>query len=122
LLTISAVPAPGKTYEDVQKGVLEEIGKIQKDGVTQDEVDRIKTGSLADFLYGLRSNASYADNLTYYQLIYGNYNRLFDRIELLNQITREDVQKAAVDLLKPELLSTARLKAVPQSSQEKESP
>lgn len=115
LLTISAVPAPGKTYDDVQKAVLEEIRKIQESGVSQDEVDRIKTGSLADFLYGLRSNAEYADNLTYFQLIYGDHNRLFDKIELLNQITKEDVQKAARDLLKPELVSTARLKVEPRA-------
>lgn len=110
LLTISAVPAPGKSYDDVEKGVLAEIERIQKEGVTQDEVDRVKTGSLASFIYGMRSNASYADNLTYFQLLYGNYNKLFEKIELLNQITREDVRAAAL-LLKPELVSTARLKS-----------
>ncbi|HMY47042.1 MAG TPA: insulinase family protein, partial [Leptospiraceae bacterium] len=110
LLTIQAVPAPGKSYDDVQKGVLEEIASVQKDGVTQDELDRVKASMVADFLYGLRSNAEYADNLSYYELLYGNYETLFTKITALSAIAPADVKKAAIEYMTPDKMHSARLK------------
>ncbi len=110
LLTIQAVPAPGKSYDDVEKGILEEIANIAKNGVTQDEVDRVKSSVVAEFLYGLRSNAEYADNLSYFELLFGDYQTLFGKISALNGINPDDVKNAAAKYLTPETMHTARLK------------
>ncbi|HNN76349.1 MAG TPA: hypothetical protein PKN93_16985, partial [Leptospiraceae bacterium] len=83
---------------------------VQKDGVTQDELDRVKASMVADFLYGLRSNAEYADNLSYYELLYGNYETLFTKITALSAIAPADVKKAAIEYMTPDKMHSARLK------------
>ncbi len=109
LFFLTAVPAPGRTYDEVEKGIHEEIVSIVKNGVTQDELDRVKVGLSSEMIYSMRSNADLADRLTYYETITGDYKIMFDVYRQLDQITVGDIQRVAAQYLKPEIAMTARL-------------
>jgi len=109
LFMIQAVPAPWKTYDDIQKSIVDELEQLRSKGVTTDELDRVKNTTIADFLYGLRSNAEYADNLTYFELLFGDYNTLFTKISAIQAVTTEDIKQSAQTFITADRMSTARL-------------
>ncbi|MCE9598510.1 MAG: insulinase family protein [Spirochaetia bacterium] len=109
LFTIQAVPAPGKTYDDIQKSLQDELKLILDKGITQDELDRVRNSQIADFLYGLRSNAEYADSLSYYELLFDDYGALFQKIADLQSITPAEIQATARKYITPDRMSSARL-------------
>ncbi|MDT3670881.1 MAG: pitrilysin family protein [Aromatoleum sp.] len=51
LFTLDASPAPGKTVADVEAALLAEIARIQTDGIDEDELQRVKTQTIAGQVY-----------------------------------------------------------------------
>ncbi len=109
LFTVYAIPAPGKTYEQLEQSVQEELVRVRRDGVTAEELDRIKRKLRADFVYSLRSSATMADRLSFYEMVGGDYNSIFKYFAALRNVTGEDIRSAAREFLKPEGVMTARL-------------
>ncbi|MBL8021097.1 MAG: insulinase family protein, partial [Leptospirales bacterium] len=109
LFMIQAVPAPGKSYDDILKSLQDELNQIAEKGVTQDELDRVRNSQIADFLYSLRSNAEYADSLSYYELLFEDFGTLFKKITELQTITPAEIQATAKTYITPDRMSTARL-------------
>ena len=95
LFTVYTTPAPGKSYDALEKSILEEFANVRKNGVTEAELLRVKRKLQSDFVYGLRSNARLADRLSYFQLLVGDYKVIFDFYGKLDQITTADIQAAA---------------------------
>ena len=92
---IVAVPRPGVTLADLEKGVDDEIAAVVKDGITADELARAKTQLLRRFIDRRRTVLGTA------QLI-GEYAVKFDDPELINTIvekqdavTLDNVNRAA---------------------------
>jgi zinc protease len=55
LFTLDGVPAKGKTPEQVETALRAEVAKIARDGVTEDELKRVKTQWVASEVYKLDS-------------------------------------------------------------------
>lgn len=73
---------------------------IQENGITQEELDRIKTSSYAGFVRGLQSSMGLAQQLTTYQIQTGSWKNLFSALDDINAVTVQDVQAAATKYLK----------------------
>jgi zinc protease len=63
LFTLSAVPAPGKTPEQVEAALRAEVAKVARDGVTEAELTRVKTRWIAAEVYKLDSVMNQAREL-----------------------------------------------------------
>jgi zinc protease len=63
LFTLDGVPAPGKTAEQVEAALRAEVSKVVKDGVTEAELDRVKTQWVASEVYKLDSVMNQAREL-----------------------------------------------------------
>lgn len=109
LFGVLAVPAPGKDYDAVQQAVLAEIEKVKTEGISQDELDRVRANLTSDFIYRMRSNASLADELSYYETITGDYRTLFKLYADLEKATPADVQASARKYLTAGRMMTGRL-------------
>ncbi len=109
LFMFLAVPAPGKNYDDVQTAILEELENIKKNGVTEDELNRVKKSLAVEMIYSLRSNSDIADRLSYYATVTGDYHVMFDVYKELETITINDVKEAAKTYLAEDRMMTARL-------------
>lgn len=104
---LSAVPAQNTTLENLQELMLAEIEKLQKQGISQDELDRAKTQIRANFILSNRSINAQAQQLGYNQIVAGDY-RYSDRyLQELEKVTSQQVQAVAQKYLRPAKLVTA---------------
>lgn len=79
----------------VEAIIWEEINRIKTESVSKEELQRIKNKMTADFLRDIDNNGNLADNLSYYELLTGTWEDLFLSYDKLNDITEEDIKKAA---------------------------
>jgi zinc protease len=63
LFTFDAVPAAGKTPEQVEQALRDEVTRIARDGVTEAELNRVKTQWIASEVYKLDSLMNQANEL-----------------------------------------------------------
>ncbi len=63
LFTLDGVPAPGKTAAQVEAALRAEVAKVANQGVTQAELDRVKTQWVASEVYKLDSVMNQAREL-----------------------------------------------------------
>ncbi len=90
-----ALPSQGKTVNDVQTAIREEIEKLKTADVTDEELERVKTNAKAGLLRGLASNSGLAFQLTTVQMRYGDWRELFKQVERIDKVTKEDIRRVA---------------------------
>jgi predicted Zn-dependent peptidase len=91
--------------------MLAEIEKLRNELVTEEELARVKARARADLVDGLDSNTGLASQLAAYQVLTGDWRNLFRRLEAIDRVTREDVQRVAKEYFTESNRSTAYLLA-----------
>jgi predicted Zn-dependent peptidase len=89
------VPNQGKTADELEKAWEEIIGRIQKEGVDEATVKRVKVKSRAGLLRALDSNSGLAGALASTWMEYGDWRKIFTDLEELDKVTPADVQRVA---------------------------
>jgi predicted Zn-dependent peptidase len=95
LWAILAVPAYGVTNQQVQAALREELDKLKREDVTDEEMARFKARSKASLVRALRSNQGLANQLAEYQRLYGDWRELFRFIDRLDKVTKADIRRVA---------------------------
>jgi zinc protease len=113
LFTLTGVPAPGKTPEQVEAGLREQVAKVAREGITEAELQRVKTRWIAGEIYKLDSVMNQARELG------GNWildmppdasDRLMQR---LRGVTAEQVKAVAGRYFGDDQLSVGILRPLP---------
>ncbi len=106
---VEGIPAQGRTVEDLEKALHAEIQRVADDGVTEDELQRVKNQWIASQVYNRDSVFNQARQLgTYWAL--GLPENADDRlIEWLRTVTAEEVQAVAKKYFNEDQLSIAVL-------------
>jgi predicted Zn-dependent peptidase len=91
---IMAMCATGVTPEEAEKEILAELEKIKKGDVTQEELNKVKINTKAEFIYSLESSHTVAGLYGEY-LVKGNLDPLLEYEEKLDKITLKDIQDVA---------------------------
>ncbi|WP_457608132.1 M16 family metallopeptidase [Nitratifractor sp.] len=89
-----AVANPGVEAEELEKAILEQIERIKKEGVTKEELDKVRLNTKVDFIHELESSSSTADLFGSY-LARGDLKPLLEYEENLDKITPEKVREVA---------------------------
>jgi len=95
LFLFFSVAAAGKTNEENEKAMLEEIEKLRTELVSDEELARVKARVRAQLVRQLTSNSGLAGQLASYQVLTGDWRNLFRRLEAIDKVTREDIQRIA---------------------------
>lgn len=95
LFIFYAFPNEGHTNEEVADAIDEEIHKLQTELVTDEELKRVKTRARAGIIRALDSNMGLAFQLTFYEVITGDWRNLFKDIEKIDKVTKEDIRRVA---------------------------
>lgn len=90
-----SVAAAGKTNEENEKVMLEEIERLKKELVSEEELGRVKAQARAALVRQLGSNSGLASQLANYQVLTGDWRNLFRELEAIEKVTREDIQRIA---------------------------
>ena len=113
MFMIDATPAPGKSVAALEKAIREEVRRIQRDGIDQAELARVKAQVIAADVYQ-------RDSLFYQAMQLGEYataglppEALARRVDKLRAVTAREVQAAARQWLQDDRLSVAELDPQP---------
>ena len=101
LFTLTATPAPGRKPDEVEPFLYDELGKVVKDGVTDDELSRAKNALRVAHYLRLESNAGIRESLAQAESS-GTYRDFLDAPKKVEAVTREDVQSVAKRYLEKE--------------------
>ena len=109
VFVLSGVPAPGKTLDQLEQALRAEITRIARDGVNEAELRRVKTQWTAAQVYGRDSLFNQAREIGTWW-IEGLPIDTSDRlIEMLNNVTAQQVQEVARRYFGDDNLTVAQL-------------
>ncbi|WP_165070306.1 M16 family metallopeptidase [Paludisphaera rhizosphaerae] len=91
---------PGASMADVRKLLFDEVEAIATEGVTDEELERVKTIKASAFLFALENAGGFggvADRLNAYNVYCGDPARITTDLQRFLDVSLVDVQEAAVD-------------------------
>ncbi len=94
-----------KPKQDVEKTIQvveQEIARMRTETVSQKELDKARTLFMKDYVDGLKRLAGRARMLASYEILYGDYTRIFSDLKKYQEITPADIKRVANTYLKPE--------------------
>lgn len=95
LFVFMVMTAAGKTAAECQAAIEDEIEKIKKDSVTEDELTKFKRSTIKGLLDQMKSNANMAALLTYADVVLGGFDKALDQINEIKALTAADVKRVA---------------------------
>jgi predicted Zn-dependent peptidase len=95
LFLFYAVPARGHTNEECEEAIYTEIERLKNGLVSPEELAKAKTRARASLIRQLDSNSGLAAQLTFYEVITGDWRNLFGQLDKIDKVTAEDIQRVA---------------------------
>ncbi len=83
----------------VESAIIEEIQKIQEDGVSESELERIRTQVTNRYIFNSEKPGDRANLYGYYYCQMGDLTHALNYPDIIRTISREDIQKVARDYL-----------------------
>jgi len=101
LFGVAAIPRPGVKIEDLEKGIDDEIEAIKKDGVTQAEVEKVRTQILRQQIQVRSSTLQRAIAFGTLTVWYNDPNLMNTSYDKVTAVTAEQVKQVAQKYLVP---------------------
>jgi predicted Zn-dependent peptidase len=95
LFAFYAFPLPGHKPDEMATAIHEEIERLKKEDISDDELKMIRTRAKANLLRGLDSNEDLASELALYQSRYDDWRELFHQVENLDKVSKADIRRVA---------------------------
>ncbi|QYJ85967.1 insulinase family protein [Shewanella mesophila] len=117
LFYVMGVANPGITALELEKGMIAEVNRIAREGVSQQELEKVKNIKLMDFYRAMETINGKANTVGTYELYFGSYDKLFNAPEAYNKVTPADVQRVAQTYLRRANRTVAVLAATEESDE-----
>lgn len=113
LFYLDATPAPGKSVDDMEKALLDQVQRVAKDGITDAELKRVKAQLVASQVY--KRDSLYGQAVEIGQnLTIGFEVADIDRmIEKVKEVTPEQVKAVAGKYFGPDQMTVGTLYPLP---------
>ncbi|MFN8360795.1 MAG: pitrilysin family protein [Candidatus Kapaibacterium sp.] len=95
MLAAVGIVAPGKSSGDVERAIYEEIEKVKKDGVTDEEFQKARNSQEDKFVFGKKNVLEKAQALAQYHTYFGKASVINTELENYNKVTKADLQRVA---------------------------
>lgn len=106
------IPNQGVDMEDVEQTLREEFHKIIDEGVTEQELNRVRTNARANLVRSLTSNSGIARILASAHVNGGSWTTAFTDLERLSEVTVEDISRVAETYLRKSQRTVGMIKSV----------
>jgi predicted Zn-dependent peptidase len=106
------VPNQGVDMEDVENTLRDEYQRIIDEGVTEEELERVRTNARAGLVRRLTSNQGIAQTMAFAHVNGGSWKTAFTDIERLNDVTVDDIQRVAREYIKKSNRTVGMIKNV----------
>ncbi len=88
---IAVTANPSTSLNDVEQAIFESFTRFEIDGFTESDLERIKAGLETNFYNQISSVMYKGFMLAYYQAMAGSPNYLMKEVDMIKNVTREDV-------------------------------
>lgn len=95
IFEIDVQPLSGIAPDRIEKILNEELDRLKTTLVDERELQKAKNTAVADFYRTMKTINGKANALGFYDVVLGDYRRLFQQVDLLNRVTREELQRVA---------------------------
>jgi zinc protease len=95
LFYVYASAAPNVTAEQLEKGLIEQLNLVAKNGISENELQKIKNRRSVDFYREMATINGKANTIGTYEFYFGDYQQLFDAPQKLAEVTVANVQRVA---------------------------
>jgi zinc protease len=95
LFGIGAVCADTANEAIVEAEIYTQIEKIKDNGITANELQKIKNQKLMEFYNQIETINGKSNNIGTYEIFFGDYKKLFEAPDAFNNVTLEDVKRVA---------------------------
>ncbi len=99
LFIISGTPRHPHTVAELEAGIYAELDKLAKTPVSERELQKVINNSEADLIRGMDSNDGLASNLTYFEVVGGDWRYLVRYLENIKKLTPAEIQACAAKYL-----------------------
>jgi predicted Zn-dependent peptidase len=76
----------------IEEAVYEELNKIANEGISENELQKVKNQKLMEFYHAMETINGKANQLGTYQLFFGDYKKLFDAPSDYQKVTGDDIK------------------------------
>ena len=99
LFYIYAVAAKNVEAKTLKQAIIQVVNSIIKDGVSQQELEKVKNTKLVDFYRTMATINGKSNTLGTYELYFDDYKKLFSAPDAYNKVTTADIQRVAQQYL-----------------------
>lgn len=92
----------GVAPDELEEAINKEIAKVQKEGLTDIELQKLKNNKESSAIYNYASLDMLADNLANYHIFHGDANLINTEIDRYMKVTKEDIVRVANKYLVPD--------------------
>jgi predicted Zn-dependent peptidase len=93
LFVIAGVTAKNIHEAELEKAIYEELEKIKKEGVTENELQKVKNQKVMEFYGQVETINGKSNNIGTYEVFFGDYRKMFDAPAAFNKVTADDIKK-----------------------------
>ena len=97
--------------EDVKKLILEEIKQGLVKGITQRSLEKVKNIQMNEMVHSLKRSGSRSKLLLDYEIRLNDYKKMYEKLDLINEMSPDFIQKVGKKYLIPEKMSYLILKS-----------
>ena len=97
-----AIANQGATIEQLQTSIREELERVQQEGITPEEFQKVRNAKETEVTRSLTSLDSKLRDLASYAMNFDDPDIINTRLEKYMKVTPEDIQRVAQKYLKPE--------------------
>ncbi len=116
LLVIGATLAEER-WQDALTGILREVERVQRDGVTTAELDRAKRNLESEFIYQRETVQGQASQLGYFEAVLGDLAFESRYLKAITRMTPHDIQRVARTYLTPTNLTVGFFRPLADGAQ-----
>jgi len=95
LFLVQGQAAVGKTADDLEKALIDEVDRLTREPVTEAELARVKTLARAGLIRSMGSNQGIAMRLCRAQTVLGDWREAFRALRKIEAVTAADIQRVA---------------------------
>ena len=95
LFTFYVSAVPGLEYKQVETAFDSVLTDFVTNGPTEEELERAKNSLVANFYKQFKTNSGTAQQIGYYQTLYGDWKMMYQFPEKIQEVTVEQVKEAA---------------------------
>jgi len=99
LFSFTATPLPGKTIEQLEAAIDEEVDRLKNAPIADWEIDKARNSARTSFVSSLGSTLNRAIQLSQDAMFYNDPGRINGREERIAKVTAADVQRVAKQYL-----------------------